>query len=127
MRDAGAKHPDIHFVAVSHSDKAATDRWVESVGGSGAIKVVVDPERDLYAQWGLGISSLWHVLSPWALGSIVQLGRQEGIWNRPTESGSRWQIAGTFAVDETGKVVWGGPAKAASDVPDFDKALQALA
>ncbi|PBP28746.1 hypothetical protein BUE80_DR000275, partial [Diplocarpon rosae] len=27
------------------------------------------------------------------------LGKREGIWNRPTESGSRWQTAGSFAVD----------------------------
>lgn len=74
----------------------------------------------------MGASSLWHVLSPWALYSVYVLGKGEGIWNRPTESGSRWQTSGNWAVDEKGVVKWGSVAKAADDVPDFEEALKVL-
>jgi len=57
---------------------------------------------------------------------VWKLGREEGIWNRPTESGSRWQISGSFAVDGEGVVRWGGAASRADDVPDFEKAVEAL-
>lgn len=57
---------------------------------------------------------------------MCDLGKREEIWNRPTESGSRWQISGSFAVDGDGRVGWGGRAKGADDVPDFGKAVKAL-
>lgn len=126
----------MRFVAVSHSDQASTERWLDSLSGggsggggigiTGAVELVVDAERDVFAQWGLGVSSLWHVLSPWSMYSVYRLGRDEGIWNRPTESGNRWQTAGSFAVDGEGVVRWGGPARQADDVPDFGQAVNAL-
>ncbi|KAL1652027.1 hypothetical protein SLS58_000150 [Diplodia intermedia] len=127
LREAASRNPDIRFVAVSHSDQAATDRWLDSLGGGkGSTELLIDAERDLFAQWGLGASSLWHVLSPWSMYSVYRLGRDEGIWNRPTESGNRWQMAGSFAVDGEGVVRWGGPAKQADDVPGFGEAVGAL-
>jgi hypothetical protein len=72
------------------------------------------------------VSSFWHVLSPWALYSVYALGKGEGIWNRPTESGSRWQTAGSWAVDGGGVVRWGGLAKSADDVPTFEEGVKAL-
>ena len=54
------------------------------------------------------------------------LGKGEGIWNRPTESGSRWQTSGSWGVDREGVVRWGGVAKAADDVPTFEGAVQVL-
>ncbi|KAK7553691.1 hypothetical protein IWX49DRAFT_496560 [Phyllosticta citricarpa] len=121
---AAAHHPNVRFIAVSQSEPAATQRWVEAVGGSGAVEVVVDAERDLYAAWGLGVSSYWHVLSPGSMYSTFRLGRQEGIWNKPTESGNRWQTAGSFAVDAEGVVRWSRPAARADDLPDFDDAVR---
>lgn len=47
------------------------------------------------------------------------------MWNRPTESGSRWQMAGNFTVDGNGKVRWVHVAETADDVPDFKTALEA--
>lgn len=120
------KHPEINFVAVSHSDEEATEKWVISVGGEWDVHVVVDVERELYAQWGLGVASTWHVLNPWSMYSVYQLGKKENIWNLPTESGSRWQTSGSFAVDGEGAVRWTGVAKAADDIPDFRDALKAL-
>ena len=51
---------------------------------------------------------------------------EEGIWNRPTESGRRWQTAGCYAVDGDRIVRWGGPAQRADEIPDFEKAVQSL-
>lgn len=57
---------------------------------------------------------------------MYQLGKSEGIWNRPTESGTRWQTSGSWAVDGKGVVRWGGVAKSADDVPEFGEAVKAL-
>ncbi|KAJ5888017.1 Alkyl hydroperoxide reductase subunit C [Penicillium taxi] len=127
LRTIAAETPSIRFVAVSHSDQASTERWLEAVGGAGdSVQVIVDAKRNLFAQWGLGVSSLWHVLNPAGLWEVYQLGRDEGIWNRPTESGSRWQTAGSFAVDAEGIVRWGGACSRASEIPDFHEAVEAL-
>ncbi|KAJ9636754.1 hypothetical protein H2201_003006 [Coniosporium apollinis] len=126
MRESAAKHPNVRFIAVSHSDHASTEKWVEAIGGPGNVQVIVDPDRDLFARWGLGVSSFWHVLSPWALWSVYRLYRDEGIANRPTESGSRWQTAGSFGMDGSGKVKWGREALRADEIPDFEEAVRAV-
>lgn len=111
---------------MSHSDKQSTDKWVNAVGGAGQVEVLVDADRTTYGKWGLGISSLWHTLNPWSLGNVFTLGREEKIWNRPTESGSRWQTAGTFAVDSGSMVRYVQVAKTADEIGDFEKAAQSL-
>ncbi|KAK4694565.1 hypothetical protein P7C71_g3038, partial [Lecanoromycetidae sp. Uapishka_2] len=126
LRTTASAHPEISCVAVSHSDQAATDKWLESVGGAGDVQIVVDPDREVYAQWGLGISNFWHVLSPWSMWSVYKLGKEEGIWNRPTESGSRWQTSGSFAIDEDEVVTWGEASPSADWIPDFGEALETL-
>lgn len=90
------------------------------------MNVVTDPERRLYARWGLGASSWAHVLSPAALAGAVRLGREKGIWNRPTESGSRWQTGGVWGLGGQGVVVWGGPAGRADEVFDVEKGVGEL-
>lgn len=60
------------------------------------------------------------------LWSVWRLGRDEGIWNRPTESGSRWQRGGSWAVDGDGVVRWGGVSERADEVPSFLEAVEAL-
>ncbi|KAI0023233.1 hypothetical protein F4780DRAFT_730487 [Xylariomycetidae sp. FL0641] len=115
-----------HFVAVSHSSAEATERWVVSVGGNWNVSVVIDEQRDLYAQFGLGVSNTWHVLSPLTLYKTLQLGKSENIWNRPTESGNRWQTSGAFAVDEKGIVRWRKIARSADEVFDLEEGLQAV-
>lgn len=126
MRSAAESYPDIHFIAISHSDRQATDKWVEAVGGAGGVGVIVDANRTLYAQWGLGVSGWWHVLSPWSMWSVFSLWRNEKISNRPTESGSRWQTSGSFVVDGQGQVTWGGAAPSADTIPDFDAAVKSV-
>ncbi|KAK0630629.1 hypothetical protein B0T17DRAFT_488585 [Bombardia bombarda] len=121
-------HPSLHCIAVSHSSQAATDSWVMSVGGAWDVDVVVDEQRDLYAQWGLGLSTAWHAVlgSASTLYSAYCLGRNEGIWNGATESGNRWQMGGAYAIDASGFVRWAHVGAATSDVPDFEEALAAL-
>lgn len=126
MKSFAEKHPQIHYVAISHSDESSTNNWVEAVGGAGPIKVIVDHDRESYGKWGLGVSSFWHVLNPWSMWEVVNLGRNRGIWNRPTESGSRWQTAGSFGVDEKGLVRWIAIAKTTDDSPDFEEGFERL-
>ncbi|KAF2435770.1 hypothetical protein EJ08DRAFT_729643 [Tothia fuscella] len=129
LRNLALQNTPIHFVAISHSSQSSTDGWLRAVGGPGTqnpITVIVDEEREIYAKWGLGISGWMHVLSPGGLYSAYKLGRAKDIWNRPTETGSRWQQAGSWAVDGSGYVKWGGPAQRADDLPNFEDAVRAV-
>lgn len=116
----------MNFIAISHSSEESTEKWVIAVGGEWDLKVIVDAERELYAGWGLGVSSLWHVLNPWSLYSVFKLASSEKIKNRPTESGNRWQTSGSFAVDRDGVVQWSKVAMNADDIPNFKEALEVL-
>jgi AhpC/TSA antioxidant enzyme len=121
-----SENPQISFVAVSHSDQEATDKWVVLVGGEWNVNVIVDVERKLYARWGLGVSNTWHVLNPWSIYKSYRMAKDEKLWNKPTESGNRWQTAGTFAIDNDGVVRWVHVARSVDDIPDFKEALMAL-
>lgn len=111
---------------MSHSSALATENWIPQVGGTWNVDVIIDDARDLYAQWGLGLSSTWHIANPSALYSVFRLGKDEGIWNRPTESGSRWQTGGAFAVGRDGTVRWVHVASSANDVSNLDAAAKSL-
>lgn len=113
-------------IAVSHSDKPSTDKWVESVGGAGNVQIVVDDGRKIYAQYGLGVASFWHVLNPWSLGEVFRLAREEKIANRPTESGTRWQTSGVYAVDASGTVQYSHPSQTTDDLGDLEAAVQSV-
>ncbi|KAL9077113.1 MAG: hypothetical protein Q9161_000379 [Pseudevernia consocians] len=126
LRAAASAHPSITFVAVSHSDQSATDKWFEAVGGADNVRIIVDSERELFAHWGLGVSSFWHVLNPASMWNAYKLGKEQGIWTRSTESGNRWQTSGSFAVDRNGMVRWGGAAGRADWIPDFEEAVKAV-
>ena len=122
-----SQHPEIRCVAVSHSDAEATARWLDAIGGAQQVEVVIDDaSRDLYRHWGLGVTGLWHVLSPWSLWSVVRLGRQEDIHVRPTESGSRWQRSGSFGIDRHGVVKWTHAAAAADNLPVLSDAITSI-
>jgi hypothetical protein len=126
LADLSDKVPSVHCVAISHSSEEATDKWLPQVGGTWNVDVVIDEERNLYANWGLGISSTWHAVNPLTLWNVFSLGKNEGIWNRPTESGSRWQTSGAFAVDRDGTIRWAQVARTADDLPDLKAAITAL-
>ncbi|CAK4032144.1 Alkyl hydroperoxide reductase subunit C Thiol specific antioxidant [Lecanosticta acicola] len=97
MREAAKTHGDVEFLAVSHSSREATEKW----------------------------HSFLHVLDPRALSNAFGLGK-EGINVRPTESGSRWQTSGTYAIGDDGRVKFGGPAARSDDMPEFEEYVKKL-
>jgi hypothetical protein len=71
------------------------------MGGAWSVQVVVDEEREVYAAWGLGISTTYHLLNPWTQIARNKLGKEEGNWGREVDpSGNRWQIGGAWSTDE---------------------------
>lgn len=130
LHKSALQNPTINFIAISHSDTTSTNNWLNTINPDpntdSPVRVIVDTDRSIYAKWGLGTTSWSHVLSPAGLYSIWKLGQERGIWNRPTESGSRWQSGGSWAVDGRGYVRWGGPAVRVDDVIDVDEAIGAL-
>jgi hypothetical protein len=130
LRETARAHRSTTFLAVSHSSQSATETWLASLPQAGSepdnLRVVVDEEREVYRAWGLGVSNYGHVLSIGGLSAVWRLGREEGIWNRPTESGSRWQTAGWFGVDGGGVVRWGRKAEGSEEIPDFEEGARAV-
>ena len=125
LRDAAAADPEIEWVAVSHARAESTARWRDAIGGLPGVRVLIDTDRVHYATWGLGRTSLSHFAGRRSLGDVARLARQ-GIRNRHPD-GTRWQGAGTFAVDEDGVVRWRHVPTYAGDLPSLDEAVAALA
>ena len=123
LRAAAERHPGVAWVAVSHAPEGATDAWVRAVGGLGAVSVVTDRARASYAAWGLGRTSLAHFAGRRSLGQVARLAR-EGVRNRHPD-GTRWQRAGTFAVDADGIVRWRHLPDHAGALPDLEQAAAA--
>lgn len=125
LRAAASQHPDVEWIAVSHAPQAATTEWAEAVGGAGRVMLLSDPERRYYAAWGLGRTSVGHFAGRRSLSQVARLAR-EGIRNRHP-SGTRWQQAGTFAVDVDGTIAWRHLPSHAGDLPDLEVAAGAAA
>jgi hypothetical protein len=115
------QRPGIRWIVVSHASLEATDRWCAAVGASRRLELVIDEGRELYAAWGLGRSSLAHFAGPRSLASVARAHRR-GIGHRHPV-GTRWQQAGTFAVDSHGAICWRHIPHHAGDLPDFDAAV----
>jgi AhpC/TSA family len=124
LRAAAERDPDVAWVAVSHAPAQATADWAEAVGGLGGATLLSDPERGSYAAWGLGRSSLGHFAGRRSLAQVAKLART-GVRNRHPH-GTRWQRAGTFAVDAAGTVRWRHLPAHAGDLPDLRKAASVL-
>lgn len=84
---------------------------------------MIDEERTLYGSWGLGRSSLSHFIGPRSLRGVAALARQ-GVRNRHPV-GTRWQTAGTFAIDAAGVVRFTHVPAHAGELPDLDAAVAA--
>lgn len=122
---AGARAwPDIQWIAISYAPGAATEAWCRQVGGCDGVTVASDASRAAYARWGLGRSSLGHFLGRRSLTGVMTLARS-GIRNRHPH-GTRWQTAGTFALDRAGIVRWRHLPAHAGDVPELEPAVEAL-
>ncbi len=125
LGEASARHPEIDWIAVSHAGLEATDGWCAAIGASHRIRLIIDEERAAYGAWGLGLSRLGHFAGGRSLTAVAELAR-EGIRNRHPV-GSRWQRAGTFAVNGDGEVVWRHIPQHAGALPDLnDAAVAAL-
>jgi peroxiredoxin len=124
LRAAAERDPDVAWVAVSHALPEATEAWAEAVGGLGRATLLSDPERAHYAAWGLGRSSLSHFAGRRSLTQVAKLAR-EGVRNRHPD-GTRWQQAGTFAIDAERTVRWRHLPSHAGDLPDLSAVAQKL-
>src|SRR5690242_6084638 len=118
-------YPAVGFIAVSHATAAATAGWCAILGGAERVRIVVDTDRTLYAAWGLGLTDARHFLGARSLAAVARLAAS-GIRNRHP-SGTRWQTAGTFALDAAGIVRWRHIPAYAGDLPGLDAALAMLA
>ena len=114
----------VEFVAVSHATADATASWCAMLGGATHVRVVIDTDRTLYAAWGLGLTDAGHFLGARSLAAVARLAAG-GIRNRHP-SGTRWQTAGTFALDKDGIVRWRHIPAHAGDLPDVERAVVAL-
>jgi len=103
LRSWAAQHPTVAVFVVNHGDHATTQQWLQQIGGLGRLQLIQDPERQLYAQWGLGYSSFWHFAGLPSVLGVMRLTLQ-GIRNRDA-SGTRWQRSGMFLIKDD-KVVW---------------------
>ncbi|KAM0277477.1 hypothetical protein ACHAQH_005755 [Verticillium albo-atrum] len=63
LRAISVKH-QIACVAVSHSSQTATQKWLDLLGGAWSVEMVIDEDRAIYAAWGLGLCSVWHMFNP---------------------------------------------------------------
>jgi hypothetical protein len=97
------QHPDVAVFIVSHGSASATSAWIDAIGGAGRLRPIIDTQRELHAQWGVGLSKLWHFAGPRSLSGVAALWFK-GIRNR-SASGTRWQRAAVFLV-QGDLVVW---------------------
>jgi AhpC/TSA family len=124
LREGADRAPAVQWIAISHAPANATERWLGAVGGAGDVRVASDPSRRSYAAWGLGRTSFGHFMGRRSLAAVSELARS-GIRNRHP-AGTRWQSAGTFAVDGQGIVKWRALPAHAGELPDLDEALRSL-
>lgn len=124
LREAARRATETQWIAISHAPPEATAAWCEAVGGADGVLVASDPSRRAYAAWGLGRTGLGHFLGRRSLAAAGRLARG-GVRNRhPT--GTRWQSAGTFAIDAQQIVRWRSLPAHAGELPDLDTALRAI-
>jgi hypothetical protein len=139
FRQTARATPDVQFVAITHGDPEAATGWCEELGldrvavhnpdaedavdrwcrgtDAGNLRVIVDEARELYAEWGLGLGGLRHLLRPAVVRNLLRA-RRAGATDR-TPSGTRWQRAGMFGVDPDGTVRTRYIADYAGDLPDI--------
>ena len=97
LREGAARAGEVQWVAISHAPAEETERWCRAVGGPGEVTLACDPSRRAYAEWGLERTSLGHFMGRRSLAAVARLARR-AVRNRHP-SGTRWQSAGTFALD----------------------------
>jgi hypothetical protein len=107
LRTLANRHANsITCIAVSHSSPAATQKWLDLLGGAWNVQIVIDEDRAVYAAWGLGLGSVWYVLNP---NTQISSWKVDG-WLGKTVATSiqRSGLVGSTRGDKT-KSVGGGP------------------
>jgi hypothetical protein len=65
LRDLSTRYRgQIQCIAISHSSTAATNKWIDLLGGRWNVEVLIDEDRVIYAAWGLGLGSTWYYMNP---------------------------------------------------------------
>ncbi|KAI8958138.1 hypothetical protein F5Y11DRAFT_351833 [Daldinia sp. FL1419] len=152
LRDLAIKNQGkLTCIAVSHSSREATRKWLDILGGAWNVEVVIDEDRAIYAAWGLGLGNIWYMFNPttqiqgWKekgwLGIKVANSVQrtnsfrQGASNAATTEenegpstvmGNKWQQAGLFSIDGSGVVIWAMKALRADDMMDLAAAATAI-
>jgi hypothetical protein len=103
LRTWAAQHPNVAVLVVSHASAAATAQWCDTIGGSDGLRLIIDTQRTLHAEWGVGLSGFWHFAGPSSLFGVIAL-LSKGIRNR-SAAGTRWQRAAVFLIDGN-QVIW---------------------
>lgn len=136
--DAANKNNQVYIVIVTHASEAESQQWLkqvlEAVGDTAAtftknerFRLIPDPDRTLYAKWGIGQIGFMDIFGMTSLKNVLRLSREEGIANRATATGSnRYQNSGSFAVDKDGIVKWEHIANNASDVSPIEQGAAKL-
>lgn len=89
--------------------------------------LVADPERKIYAAWGVGTLGWGGMINGDVMAGIKSLKDSDGIDLRPTSKGSwRWQNSGGFAVDRNGMIKWRKLATNSSDMCDYAEAAKTV-
>ncbi|MFT4570028.1 MAG: hypothetical protein ACI8TX_000052 [Hyphomicrobiaceae bacterium] len=122
---AADEYPDVEFVVVTQANWGESKAWAQKVGGGGRIHIFPDPDRRLYAAWGLGLSDWRHFLGGQSLRAVMSLYRHTGVHNRHPV-GTRWQRGGAFAVDATGHIRFTHLDEHAGDPVDIDAAVASI-
>ena len=94
LRTWADAHSQTAVFVVSHGDEPATRQWLAAIGGLGRIRLVIDPQREIYGLWGIGLSSFLHFAGPKSLLGVLAL-LPRGIRNR-SAAGTRWQRSAMF-------------------------------
>jgi hypothetical protein len=122
---AADEYPEFEFVAVTQANWGHSRDWARNVGGMGRIHLFPDPQRHLYAAWGLGLTDWRHFAGASPLRAVAALYRETGIRNRHPV-GTRWQRGGGFAVDRDGWIRFAHADTHAGDPIDIDRAARSL-
>ncbi|KAK0543455.1 hypothetical protein OC846_005998 [Tilletia horrida] len=120
----------LQIIIVQHAEQSEIDQWWQTIEGAKhlpQVKIISDPEHNIYASWGIGQLSLLGVFWPPSLWELIQLARKEGITNTTTRKGSlRYQNSGGFAIDEQGTVKWSKIAKHPADICHYDEVAKGV-
>lgn len=128
------KYPELHVIIVQHSEEPVVKEWFDIIGGPAAfgdriknLRLVADPERKIYAGWGVGVLGWGGILNMSGGFSKLSELSAEGIPSPFTLDGSwRWQNSGGFALDKSSIIRWEHIAVDAADMCDYATAASTL-